>query len=197
MIRGIDVSRYQGAIDWDKVASAGIKFAFIKATQGSAYVDPCYARNLKEAQVAGVLVGAYHFFNPTRDATRQAKHFLATVGDLTGQLPPVLDIEDAGNLSVKEYQNSIVAWVSHVKNVTGVTPIIYVNLDYLQRFKLTQLLPDCPLWLAAYRDKAPDVSWAFWQHTSSGKVPGIKGNVDLNWFRGLPEEKQLRLLLQT
>ncbi|MBL0015595.1 MAG: hypothetical protein IPP17_03940 [Bacteroidetes bacterium] len=92
-IRGIDVSRYQGKIEWAKVKQAGIRFAFIKATEGTDYVDPYFAVNWDEAKDKGIARGAYHFFRPAQDGKAQAEHFLKQVKWTKGDLPPVLDLE--------------------------------------------------------------------------------------------------------
>ena len=98
VIEGIDVSHYQGTIDWSKVAGAGKTFAFIKASDGTVGADPTFAYNWSRARQAGLRRGAYHFFRPITDALQQAQHFLRQLGDDHGELPPVLDFELLGPL---------------------------------------------------------------------------------------------------
>lgn len=198
MLPGIDVSRYQKNIDWGKVVAAGIKFVFIRATQGRSYTDPYFEKNYAGAKAAGLPVGAYHFFTPTQDAVGQAKHFLEVTDKMVKCLPPVLDVEDSGALSVVQYQESMEAWLNHVELMIGRKPIIYANMSYLSKFKLVETFPDNPFWYARYNKTAPAGDWLFWQHTSSGKVDGITGNVDLDWFRGeaLSDEAQLKALIK-
>ncbi len=195
MIKGIDVSRYQGQIDWKRVAASGVKFAFCKATQARSYTDPMFRPNWHGAKGAGILIGAYHYFTPTLDATAQAQNYCGVVGDIRGHLPPVIDVEDSGKLSVAQYQNSIRAWLDYVGANYNCTPIIYANLDYIRRFELQKAFPDNPFWVARYSSKEPPVPWTFWQYSSSGRVDGINGNVDLNWFRGESDEEQLQKYL--
>jgi lysozyme len=98
-VQGIDVSHYQGVVDWQQVAQNGMAFAFAKATEGITYVDPQLAANWDGIRVAGLVRGAYHFFEPNDDAAQQAQHFLSTVQLQPGDLPPVLDVETTGGVS--------------------------------------------------------------------------------------------------
>lgn len=192
-VTGIDVSHHQGVIAWPLVAQAGHRFAFLKATEGTSFVDRRYRANLAAATDVGLLVGAYHFARPdSTDPVRAAEHHLRFAGtDLTGRLPHVLDLEDGhGDLT-----GWSLAWLDHVEQATGRPPILYTYAAFGPgHLKNDRRLARHPLWLAAYRLDPPAalaawraVGWSFWQHTSSGRVPGIGGgraNVDLNRFAG-------------
>ena len=95
-VQGIDVSHYQGQIDWKQMKAQGIGFAYIKATEGSSYVDECYEQNMTDAENAGIAAGAYHFFSFDSPGVTQAEHFIQTVGE-DGTLIPVVDVEYYGN----------------------------------------------------------------------------------------------------
>lgn len=191
-IRGIDVSKYQGTIDWSQVATAGLSFVFIKASQGITEVDPELAANWSGAQTAGLLRGAYHFYQPGDDPTQQAEHFLATAPLDAGDLPPVLDIETAGSLSPAEIVQGVATWLDVVQQATGRTPILYTSPGFWKTLDATQF-GGYPLWVAEYGVSSPIVPagwsrWTFWQYSESGTVAGIQGAVDLDLFQGSLEE---------
>lgn len=192
--RGIDVSHWQGYIDWNIVKSDGISFAFIKATEGVDYQDPKFSQNLKGAKEAGILAGAYHFCTPStvEDALSEAGHFINVVNNIGGfdllDLPPVIDIEKNQGLGKKEISQIVSAWVQKVKMEAGVQPVIY-SYSYFIREYLDEGLGGVPLWLAHYDSKLPSSCsgwkrWLFLQFTDRGQVRGISGNVDLNVFSG-------------
>lgn len=184
---GIDVSHWQGTIDWDAVAADGVVFAFIKATEGGDYTDPRFAANWAAARRAGVVRGAYHFFRPQTDGAAQAAHFLRTVPLAEGDLPPVLDVEVTDGKSAEAVAAGVRTWVQAVEAATGRRPIVYTRAS----FWTAQMgsFGAYPLWVAHYRAAEPNVPagwsrWTFWQHTDAGRVAGIAGDVDLNWFNG-------------
>jgi GH25 family lysozyme M1 (1,4-beta-N-acetylmuramidase) len=188
-IKGIDVSRWQGNIDWAKVAASGIEFAFIKATQGLAWVDPLLKQNAAGADKAGISIGYYHFAEPEKSATLQATHFAKTVSSLPQDLPLVLDIETEGALSRSEIYAFTSAFLKELERLTNRLPMIYTGAYFAEKH-LGKDLSRYPLWVAHYENspgslKTPKANqtwskWTIWQHTSTGSVPGIKGNVDLN-----------------
>lgn len=191
-VAGIDVSYWQGPdIDWDRVATTDNKYVFIRASYGTTLVDKYFARNWKEAERVGLLRGAYHFFLPGRDPIVQADLFLKTMGPLKpGDLPPVLDVEDADGVGPAAFATAIRKWVNRVREVTGVMPIIYTRY-YFWREQLADSdeWADAPLWTAHYTKEcplSPDPwsSWDFWQYSDTGRTAGISGNVDQNIFNG-------------
>jgi lysozyme len=196
-IRGLDVSHFQGTVDWPQVAQAGYAFAFIKATEGITYVDPMFAANWAGAKAAGLLRGAYHFFEANDDAQQQAENFLNAVALEPGDLPPVLDVESS-SASAKVPTATIIqrvaAWLQAVQQATGLTPILYTNASYWNSLR-TEQFGAYPLWLAEYGVATPVLpkgwtSWAFWQFTQSGEVPGIATAADLDLFQGSLQDLQ-------
>ena len=193
---GIDISHYQGTVTWSKVKAAGKTFAFMKATEGSSYFDPTYTRNAAGAQSVGIYHGAYHFARPSvGSAAAQASYYVAKAGGRTafqtsGMLPPVLDLEATGGLSVSQLRTWTANWLSSVENLTGRTPIVYCSPSFWEsNLGNSQAFHHYPLWIAHYTTGSPRVpggwpTWTFWQNTSSGTVSGIAGRVDLNKFSG-------------
>jgi len=185
---GLDVSHFQGEVDWSKVAGSGKKFAIAKATQGITYIDPQFSQNWSEIKQASMIRGAYHFFVPTDDASEQAKHFIATVTLESGDLAPVLDIEENQGESSEELQSQIKIWLQMVEKHYGIKPIIYSDYSFL-RDNLGDDFCDYPLWMADYSKTPPDgvgcwTHWSILQYSDSGNVDGINGNVDLDRFVG-------------
>ncbi|WP_258297841.1 GH25 family lysozyme [Paenibacillus peoriae] len=197
--QGIDVSRYQGKIDWKAVKADGISFAFIKASQGQRYVDPTFITNAKGAKAAGVLLGAYHFLDATSvDAAKgEARHFADVLDQVGGakalDLPAVMDYENnPGNLSKTLISAVALAFLIELERLTGRKPIIYTGNAFAANFNAS--LGGYPLWIARYSDtRVPSDTvtwkrWDIWQYSDSGKVVGIKGNVDMNEYSGTVDE---------
>jgi lysozyme len=199
-IHGIDVSRYQSTVAWEEVKEMRVQniqlgFAFIKATEGSNMVDPFFKRNWKKAKDAGLVRGAYHFFNPRKDALAQAKHFMNKVELESGDLPPVLDIERGWNLPVDKVQKEVQVWLDEMEKAYGVKPIIYTYVTFYDKY-LKGKFDDYPLWIAHYyQPNSPRIKrdWDFWQHSEEGRVNGIASKVDFNVFSG--DSGQFRALL--
>jgi lysozyme len=191
-VRGLDVSHYQGTIDWDQVAKAGMAFAFIKATEGTTNFDPQLQTNWNGANAAGLLRGAYHFYEPGADPHQQAVHFLSVVQPEPGELPPVLDVEMPGESS--EIISGIEVWLTTVEQAIGKTPILYTNPSFWTGLGVSSF-GRFPLWIAEYGVASPKVpdgwsTWTFWQDSENGTVPGIDGPVDLDLFQGTLQELQ-------
>lgn len=189
---GIDVSHFQGDVDWPAVKAAGKEFVFIKATEGDRYVDPRFQANWAGAKAAGLVRGAYHFFQPQKDAAAQAAHFLATVELEPGDLPPALDVEVTESVSARGIDRAAVTWLEQVEAACGATPILYSDLSFLEQY-LGLGFGRYPLWLADYSETAPAApapwtAWTFWQSSQSGRVTGITGAVDLDVFEGRAED---------
>lgn len=190
--RGIDVSHWQGSINWPKVKADGISFAFVKATQGTTWVDPQFKTNASGAKAAGLLIGPYHFVDAMtpESAIQQAQHFAKTIqaSGVTFDLPPVMDYENNPKGLSKAQINAVAStFLKEVQKLTGIVPIIYTGNAFAQQFEPS--LGQYPLWIARYSSNVPyDVPawkrWDFWQYSDSGKVSGIAGNVDLNKYRG-------------
>jgi lysozyme len=190
-IHGIDVSRYQAAIDWEAVRdmqdkNIKIGFAFMKATEGLGNVDGTFRRNWFKAREAKITRGAYHFFIASKSGKAQAENFIQTVALTKGDLPPVLDIEQTYGASVTDIQQRTKDWLQMIEKQYKVKPIIYTNVDFYQNF-LAGKFDDYPIWVAHYlvKDK-PRIKreWLFWQHNETGRVNGIDAYVDFNVFNG-------------
>lgn len=190
-VHGIDISRYQGNIDWEMLRNASIqsspvRFVFIKGTEGVSIVDENFNLNFYQAKKNDFIRGVYHFYTPDVDATRQAQFFMKQVHLEPGDLPPVLDVEKAGDLSKEDLQREVKKWLSLVEERYKVKPIIYSGYKFKMKYLSDSLLNTYPFWIAHYyveklSYKGP---WHFWQYTDSGKLKGIRGNVDLNLFNG-------------
>jgi len=184
-VSGLDISHYQGDINWKRLAGDKLDFVFIKASEGRELQDHFFATNWKKAREFGLRRGAYHFFRPEVSAAKQAGNYFDRVSLAPGDLPPVLDVEHRGNLSPQELIASIKTWADMAETRYGVKPIIYTGQNFYNRFLAGQL-DEYPLWLARYDTEAPVTvcgrTYHFWQYTDSGRLPGIKGNVDRNVF---------------
>jgi lysozyme len=186
---GIDVSYYQEAIDWPRVRRAGIRFAFIRVSDGALLRDPRFQTNWAEAKRAGVVRGGYQFFRPDQSVTAQADLMIAAMaGRDAADLPPVIDIEVDGGLDPPTVAERAAVWIDRVRQRLGVEPIVYTGSDLWRNGGADTLGPQ-PLWLAHYTQNCPAVPppwtrWTFWQHTDRGAVPGIEGPVDLDLFAG-------------
>jgi GH25 family lysozyme M1 (1,4-beta-N-acetylmuramidase) len=197
---GIDVSHWQGTINWNLVAASGKRFVFMKASEGTSLVDETYAGNRAQAKALGLHVGAYHFARPGRnagDAVAEADYFLAMSQLVAGDLLPVLDLEVTGGLTPVELQEWVKAYLGRVYERTGARGVIYTSPTFWRNnmadtnwFAINGYRT---LWVAHWiSGPAPTVpggnwggiGWTFWQYTSSGSVPGITGRVDLNRYNG-------------
>ena len=184
--RGIDVSRYQGVVDWGAVRGAGITFAYAKASESTSE-DANFEQNWKAMASAGLYRGAYHFFHAGIDPVEQANFFVKTVGAMQiDDLPPMLDVEtkSLGGLSTDSLAAWVNQWMTVVEDSMGKRPIFYSNADFY-RAHLGSLV-QYPMWIADYSGDPQDLGrlWTFWQYSDSGRVAGIHGNVDLDVFRG-------------
>jgi lysozyme len=190
-IHGIDVSIYQQYVYWPAVKNTQVEnvkigFVFIKATEGLNNIDKQFKRNWQQAGDAGITRGAYHFFLATKDGKLQAQNFIKNVKLRSGDLPPVLDVEELYSVPPPVMQQRITIWLQTVEAAYHVKPIIYTSADFYQRY-LGEAFNQYPLWVAHYYTKNyPNIKrdWWFWQHNDSGKINGIAGSVDFNVFNG-------------
>ena len=182
---GVDVSEFQGNIDWNAVKASHRDFAFIRVADGF-YFDPRFDQNWQGAGGAHVARGAYQFFRPGSDGTAQANFFLQHTPD--GELAPVLDVEVTDGQSSGTIVAGIGAWVARIKQATGKTPIVYSAPGFWNAISGAQSFGST-LWVAHWFTNCPDVpyswnDWSFWQYSDNGAVPGIGGAVDLDVFNG-------------
>lgn len=191
-IHGIDISHYQGTIDWEKlqhamIAGCPLRFIIIKSTEGASKLDENFYDNFENARNYGYIRGAYHFWSIHSSARDQAYHFLKKIHLKEGDLPPVLDVEHKpANLSVEEFQTDILTWLHIVEDKYHVKPIIYTYYKFKQQYLSKPVFDDYPYWIAHYYvDKVEyKGAWKFWQHTDAGQLPGIKGYIDFNIYNG-------------
>jgi lysozyme len=195
-LKGIDVSHYQGHVDWQAVKAAGCAFAFAKATEGTGVTDPYFAANWAGMQAAGLARGAYHFFRPAEDAKQQAAHFLSTVQLAPGDLPPVLDVETNDGVPNSAIVEGVQLWLEAVEPVTGVTPVIYTAASFWDAH-LNDQFGSYPLWIAHYTAASSPAplpagwaDWTFWQYSQSLAIAGVSGAADHDYFDGTPEDLQ-------
>ena len=200
VLYGIDISHWQGRINWKAVAASGTDFAIAKATEGLHMVNPWYARNHGRARTNGVPFTAYHYAKPaggTANAIRQADHFLA-VAKLRGtDLIPALDLEETGGLGPKRLLNWTLAWLHRVEQKLGVKPMVYTSPGFwrgaLNDTRAVAAAGYHVLWIAHYQTAAPTVpghswnhnGWSLWQWTECGHVAGVRGCVDRDALQGM------------
>ena len=191
-IHGIDISHYQGQIDWDElrngmISGCPLRFVIIKSTEGDKRIDENFYDNFQAAREYGFIRGAYHFWNNKSTPRDQAYFFLSKVHLENGDLPPVLDIEHKpAERSVEDFQRDVLTWLHIVEDRYHVKPIIYTYYKFKQNYLSAPVFDDYPYWIAHYyvdkvEYKGP---WKFWQHTDAGRLPGIRGYVDFNIYNG-------------
>ena len=191
-IAGIDVSKHNGDIDYKQVADDNYQFVFIKASEGKTYQDEAFDRNYRGAREAGLKVGAYHFFRKNRTGREQADNLLGVIKGKTLDLPLVIDLEDDwGNGATTSRQTAIERVIEMVSilNDKGYKVMIYTNGDGYEKY-YKNMLVDCDLWLCSFTspDQLPDMPHRIQQFDHEGTVAGVKGDVDLNVFRGSKRE---------
>lgn len=194
-VYGIDVSEYQGTIDWDLVKtvedSFPVSFVFVRATAGKDRVDKRFKENWNHSKNK-VIRGAYHYYRPNENSLQQANLFIKTVRLESGDLPPVLDIENLPKTqSMDSLKVGLKRWLHRVEQHYKVRPIIYSGERYYQDF-LKKDFPEYTFWIANYNFWVESISpdWLFWQFSEKAKVSGIKGGVDVNIYNGTPKMLQ-------
>ncbi len=192
-VEGIDVSHWNGKVDWVQVQQSGRRFAIMKATENTTYFDDTFVNNWTMSQAAGLVRGAYHFFHADTNPVAQADYFLQHVPLSPSDLPPVLDLETTQLQSGAKVAANALAWLERVEAQTGRRPILYTYPAFWPSIGNPSGFAKYPLWIANYGVKCPKVpgqwtGWPFWQYSSKGAVPGISGNVDLNVFNGTYED---------
>jgi lysozyme len=197
-VHGIDISRWQGDIDWRAVRAAGTRFAFIKATEGGDHIDPRFVQNWNGARAAGIPTGAYHFVYWCRPAHEQAHWFVQHIPQANDNLalPPILDVEWNGHsrtcpkkVSREVAIEKMKLMLRELEQHTGKRPIIYTDIPFHKDvIEGTSEFEGYPFWIrstaARPEERYANRRWEFWQFTTTGRVPGIKGDVDRNAFFG-------------
>jgi lysozyme len=197
-VYGIDVSHYSCPIQWNVVKKSNtngirISFAYMRATRGMQVLDYLFQENWENAKAAGMPRGAYHFFRFHENAEEQADFFLRVVHLEKGDLPPVLDIEhdkinNDRKMDKEQILQGIANWLAKVEDATGITPVIYTNLDYYKNY-IAGRFKRYPVWIARYNDQTPPRlsdgrQWWFWQFSEKARIDGICEKVDMNVFSG-------------
>ena len=195
-VRGVDVSHYQGEIDWKTLAGEGIRFAYIKATEGTFTEDECFEANWKGAQESGLRVGAYHFFSLDSGGAGQAGNFIANVSSSSIMLPPVVDVEPYGKYSDIENvdKEAVVAelttFVEAIEECYGMKPVIYTTRKW-EHF-IAPAFEGYDFWVRnVYFAPEAGYDWTFWQYSNRTTLDGYNGEekfIDMNVFNGTAEE---------
>lgn len=190
-VRGVDVSSYQGDIDWNVLSLQRIDFAYIKATEGSSTVDRCFEANWTNASKTPLRIGAYHFFSFESSGENQAKLFTSTVEEVPNMLPPVIDVEfygrfhGADDIDVEAIKKELRSMIDILTDHYGVKPIIYVSSDTYELIAKDDF-SDCGIWYRSVYGPVPkDVKWTIWQYSNRHVLKGYKGSeryIDMNVF---------------
>lgn len=203
-VHGVDVSEYQGDIDWVRIEEQGIHFAFIKATEGSGYTDPYFSQNWGEIADTDILYGAYHFFSFDSSALTQAEYFCSVVPKHPGMLPPVVDIELYGEHKQnpppqEKVRDELNTMLTLLEQYYGVKPILYVTQASYKLY-LSGYYQQYPLWIrdVYFTPRLPqNETWTFWQYSAKGLLSGYDGPekyIDLNVYSGsVGELKEMRV----
>lgn len=193
---GLDLFHGDKIVNIDQVVASGIKFCFLKATEGLTIVDSTFASRWSGLKTKGLVRGAYHYFHPSLDPLAQAAFFLHNVGPLdAGDLPCVMDWEVSDGIGAMLNIEYGLKFLQLVEKMTRKIPIIYGSPYFLQSLGLDQRFTRYPLWIAEYgvpcpKVPAPWTNWTFWQNSEVWPVPGI-GNCDVDYFNGSLEQLQL------
>ena len=191
-VRGVDVSHYQGEIDWVVLGQQDIDFAYIKATEGSFHIDEKFSQNWSGAALSGLTVGAYHFFSFDSSGDTQADHFIHTVGNRSGMLPPAVDVEyyadkKSNPPDPESVREQLQIMLDRLEEYYHKPPVLYSTEDVWETY-LKGHFDEYPLWIRNVVTK-PDsqADWCFWQYTNRGRLNGYAGEetfIDLNVFYG-------------
>lgn len=187
--RGIDVSQWQGNIDYRKVRGSGVRAVYIKAGEGDGWVDPYFEKNYRRARQNRMHIGFYHYVTArTVSQGRRQAHFFATLlNEKDMYCRPAMDFEQVSGLSKEQANRIALAYLRELHRLTGYRPVVYSD-DYDAETLWQSALSRYPLWIADYRRGSPSDmgGWRRWegfQHSDKGQVPGISGMVDLDYFR--------------
>lgn len=190
-IFGIDVSHYQGKINWNEVRTSHhpIEFVFIRSTMGKNGQDTHFKRNWKESKEKGFITGAYHYYRPNENSTQQFENYKNSVELSKGDFIPILDIEKESKYGRENLREGVLNWLKLAEEEYGVKPMIYTGLNFFQNV-LEGYVNDYPIWVAAYsgKERINKIDWSFHQFTENIRVKGINTSVDGNDFKGSFDE---------
>ena len=191
---GIDISHHQKNVNWNKMTDKKPSFIFLKATEGSTHTDKQYKQYKKESEKLEIITGAYHFFSYSSSGSKQAKHFLSTAKLQEGNLLPVLDCEFKRNMPKKEnVTRELLSFIEAVEAELGVSPIIYCECSYYNKYLKAELNGRSPLWISNFY-REPKCNYVFWQKTDGFRHPAFIGTVDYNTFSGNPSDMKKYVL---
>ncbi|MEM7182974.1 MAG: GH25 family lysozyme [Spirochaetota bacterium] len=194
-IYGIDISQYQASVQWKKVGtiqdSTPISFVILRATMGEDGRDERYLRNWQNVPRKKLIRGAYHYYRPDENSSKQAENFIANVVLKKGDLPPILDIEESPkNQSIKKLRTGLKRWLKKIEAHYQMTPIVYSSDHFYNTYLAKKAFLKYPIWIANYNfvQKPKTRKWVMWQFSEKGLASGIKKYTDLNVFSGGIEE---------
>ena len=199
-VYGIDISRHQGRIDWEKLSEFkfqynSISFVYIKATESNSWQDKFFSTNWKMAKKYGFYRGAYHFFDPHETPEEQMNYFFSKVKLSIGDLPPMLDVEQESRISTANYQSMVLRCLQIMEKHYHMKPILYINQNFYDDYFSTEEFSKYPLWISRLKESKPSQeNWIIWQFTHKAIVDGITEYVDLNAFNG--SEMDFKVLLK-
>lgn len=179
---GIDVSHYQGEIDWNRVAETKlISYVYIKASEGESLTDEYYRVNIEGARNAGLKVGSYHYYRPDANAEMQLNNLTSQIRKEEQDLAPIIDIEKRGSKSDEDFIADFRTFLKNVEAHYGCKPVIYTFHNFYNKY-LSGQFKDYRFIIARYREDEPVLddgkSYEGWQYTSHGRIDGIRGYVD-------------------
>lgn len=197
-VRGVDVSSYQGKIDWKTLSEQDIQFAFIKATERSSFVDPNFSENYSNAQKTNLRIGAYHFFSYDSSGKTQAENFIKVVPISDNMLPPVVDVEfysdkEQNPPNSKDVDKELNAFLQEIEKYYKKKPIIYATGKSYDMF-ISGKYNDYNIWIRnilSYPSLSDNKQWTFWQYTDRAVLDGYSGDekfIDMNVFNGSKED---------
>lgn len=187
-LEGIDVSHWEGRSDFSEVRRDGIRIVYIKASEGDRGVDPDFERNYREAQIAGLKVGFYHYLTArtAEEGREQARHFASVIREKQYEACPVMDFESFGSLEREQINTVALAFLRELETLTEKKVAVYSDASNAANI-FDERLAFYPLWIAEYDVERPEMNndwreWAGWQYTDAGRVRGIDGTVDRDYF---------------
>lgn len=189
LYRGIDVSIWQGQINYERVKEDGIKVVYIRSSEGNSYVDPYYLRNYNNAKANGLKIGFYHYLTATteEEAIEQADFFVSLVGGLEADCRLAMDFEQFYGLGIEEINAVSLAFLERVEEKSGKEVVIYSDAYNARATFGEELAKRYPIWIAEYGVEEPESNgkwetWVGFQYSSTGEVSGINSRVDLDYY---------------
>lgn len=191
VVKGVDVSHHNGNVDWKLLKNEGVSFAYMKSTEGVSHNDRTYIKNYELVKLADIKVGTYHFYTFGLDGSMQAEHFIRHSFVGSSDLIPAIDVEHS---PVNKYSNDkkyiqkvideLVKLENELYNYYGVRPVIYTNKDCYKLY-IKDDFPKNLIWMSDLHNEPDknDYNWIIWQFSHTGNIPGVNGDIDLNYFR--------------